>query len=379
MEFDGPLLKERYRLGPKLGTGGQGSTFLAHDTGDSDREVVVKQLRLGEGGSWKRFDLFEREARVLQQLEHRGIPKFIDHFEGEAGKFYLVMARAPGRTLKDIGRFDEDDLRSILVRALGILAYLHNLKPPVIHRDVKPANLLRTDDGRLTLVDFGGVREALRESGGSTVVGTFGYMAPEQLHGQATPATDIYALGATIVALAGGIEPEDVPRRGLRMDLQKHLPRMSKPFVAMLEQMTLPDPEKRPQSAKEVLKLLPQTRALARTKSPDKTTTPPTASTSEELLELDLPGPLRVLVGLMLRIVGFGGNLALMLVQRLALPIVFTVISAFLSADSKKKLSSVRDGTNKALTGARTGFKRLQRGAGRRRALPPKATQKGER
>src|SRR4029079_19524897 len=88
------------------------------------------------------------------------------------------------------------------------------------------------------------------------VVGTFGYMAPEQLHGQVTAATDIYALGATIVALAGGIEPEDVPRKGLRMDLDRHLPSLDHGLRAALTAMTDPDPDKRPQRARDVVALL---------------------------------------------------------------------------------------------------------------------------
>src|SRR6185436_14271899 len=90
----------------------------------------------------------------------------------------------------------------------------------------------------------------------STIVGTFGYMAPEQLHGQATPATDLYALGATIVALAGGVEPEDVPRKGLRMDLARHLPNLEPGLRAALEAMTEPDPDRRPQRARDVIALL---------------------------------------------------------------------------------------------------------------------------
>src|SRR6185503_9477601 len=96
--------------------------------------------------------------------------------------------------------------------------------------------------------------------GGSTIVGTYGYMAPEQLHGQVTPATDLYALGATIVALAGGIEPEDVPRKGLRMDLERHLPTLDPGFRAALLAMTDPDPDKRPQRARDVVELLAKSR-----------------------------------------------------------------------------------------------------------------------
>jgi serine/threonine protein kinase len=384
MDFDSALLHDRYRLGPQLGAGGQGRTFVAKDTGDGDRIVVVKQLRLGEGSSWKRFDLFEREVRVLRALDHHGIPAYLDNFESDPpGSFYLVMERAPGRTLAEIGRFDEAALRSITVRALGILAYLHNFEPPVIHRDIKPANLLRTDDGRVSLVDFGGVRDALRVSGGSTVVGTFGYMAPEQLHGAATPATDIFGLGATIVALAGGVEPEDVPRRGLRMDLRKHLPRMSSAFVNMLENMTEPDPADRPQSARQALRLLPgarrvadvTTRASQNAAASTAVVKRPAPPETEALLELDLPQPFRTVAGVMLTILGIAGGFGLWFVQRAMLPILFTLVSAFTSADGRDKLASARQSTDRAFDGARAGFRRL-RGAHRRRALPPPSEQK---
>src|SRR6185369_13971537 len=121
---------------------------------------------------------------------------------------------------------------------------------------------VRAPDGKIALVDFGGVLDAAREKSGSTIVGTFGYMAPEQLHGQAMPTTDLYALGATIVALAGGVEPEDVPRKGLRMDLERHLPSLDPGFRRALAAMTDPDPDKRPQRARDVVAL------LARSKPP---------------------------------------------------------------------------------------------------------------
>src|SRR5690606_3027281 len=138
--------------------------------------------------------------------------------------------------------------------------------PPVIHRDIKPTNLVRAADGRVSLVDFGGVREAGR-SGGSTMIGTFGYMAPEQLHGQAGPATDLYALGATIVALAGGVEPEDVPRVGLRMDLERHLPGLAPRLRKVLAWMVEPDPTARPRRAADVLERLDAGRAGRRARA----------------------------------------------------------------------------------------------------------------
>src|SRR3990170_1339824 len=118
--FSGPLLRGRWRLGPRIGSGGQGHTFLARDEqagAGGMRQVVVKMLRLGESG-WEKVDLFEREARVLAALRHPGIPRYLARFEGEpAGTFYLVMEKAPGATLKAIAtraRFSADELRDVM-------------------------------------------------------------------------------------------------------------------------------------------------------------------------------------------------------------------------------------------------------------------------
>src|SRR5512144_133336 len=260
MAFDGPMIGGRYQLGPRLGRGSQGEIHIARDEkakGAEDRVVIVK--RLVPRGEWKSFELFEREAKVLAQLRHAGVPRHIATIEEPPGTFNLVMQRAPGDNLRDLvarRRLSQLELRDVLIRCLEILDYLHTRTPAVVHRDLKPSNIMRAPDGKIALVDFGGVLDAARDRGGSTIVGTYGYMAPEQLHGQVTSATDIYALGATIVALAGGIEPEDVPRKGLRMDLDRHLPALDPGLRAALTAMTDPDPDKRPQRARDVVALL---------------------------------------------------------------------------------------------------------------------------
>ncbi|MBZ0235258.1 MAG: serine/threonine protein kinase [Deltaproteobacteria bacterium] len=258
---EGPLLGGRWRLGPRLGKGAQAETYLATEVARR-QEVVVKRVRLGAG--WKSFELHEREAKVLGQLRHAGVPRLHAALEEPPGMFNLVMQRMPGDNLRDLTkrrRLSENELRDVLIRGLEILDYLATRSPPVVHRDIKPANLVRDTDGTLSLVDFGGVAD-VGEGAGSTLVGTYGYMAPEQLHGQATPATDLYALGATIVALAGGVEPEDVPRKGLKMDLARHLPSMPAGFRKVLEAMTEPDPEKRPQRPRAVVAAIALARPL---------------------------------------------------------------------------------------------------------------------
>jgi len=368
--FSGPVLAGRWRLGPRIGRGAQAETFQALDekAGKSDpKEVVVKRITLR--GGWKTFDLFEREARVLGQLRHPGVPRQLGTFEEPPGTFNLVMQYMPGENLRELTvrrRLSELELRDILVRTLEILDHLHGRVPPVIHRDIKPTNLVRASDGRIALVDFGGVLDAARERGGSTIVGTFGYMAPEQLHGQATPATDLYALGATIVALAGGVEPEDVPRKGLRMDLARHLPAMAPGLRAALEAMTDPDPEKRPQRARDVIAL------LARSRPPEARViaTTPRQRGARKMFR-DVPEPIGTLLRLTVLAFAAAGWVG-MEVVRLSVLLCTYLLSPLLLRRRRRALETGRE-IAAMLGEGRDGFGDLARRslASRPRQLPP--------
>ncbi|MCE9572509.1 MAG: serine/threonine protein kinase [Deltaproteobacteria bacterium] len=373
MAFDGPLLAGRFRLGPRLGRGSQAETFIARDEKEKT-EVVVKRLKLT--GAWKQFDLLEREAKVLGQLRHPGIPRYLQTIEEPVGTFNLVMQRMPGEDLRELTarrRLSMIELRDVLVRALELCDYLHARTPPVIHRDIKPSNLVRAPDGKLALVDFGGVLDAARERGGSTMVGTFGYMAPEQLHGQCTPATDLFALGATIVALAGGVEPEDVPRKGLRMDLAKHLPALDPDLRAALAAMTEPEPEKRPQRARDVIKLLadPRRAAPERALSTIAPATPARHRNPARMFAA-LPEPLGALVRL--GVVGFSvSGWVAMLGLRFALFMMTWWVLVLPARRRPSVRESVRD-VDQLLGDGQHGFTDLARAALRRSdrpALPP--------
>jgi serine/threonine protein kinase len=371
MAFDGPLLGGRYRLGPRLGKGSQGELLLADDTqakGAEPREVVVKRLALG--GTWKTFELFEREAKVLAQLRHPGVPRHIATIEEPPGTFNLVMQRSPGDNLRDLSarqRLSQLELRDVLIRALEILDYLHSRTPAVVHRDIKPSNIMRAPDGKLALVDFGGVLDAARDRGGSTIVGTYGYMAPEQLHGQVTPATDLYALGATIAALAGGVEPEDIPRKGLRMDLDRHLPSLDPGLRAALTAMTEPDPDKRPQRARDVMALLSRSRppeparpAASRALAPR-----PTSALAPRRLFADIDEPFATLLRFGVLSFGAGGWIG-MAGLRLSLAIVVFTFAA-LAFPARRQVRSVGGELDDMLAEGQGGFTDMMRSAMARR------------
>ena len=202
-------LESRYRLLEIVGQGAGGVTYRGAVC-ESGREVAVKEMALRHTVDLKARERMAREARVLRQLEHPRIPEYIDSFEAGSGKqraFYLVQAFIDGPTLTaemEDTRYTEQQVVEVLEELLDVLGYLHGLQPPVVHRDLKPGNVIRRrDDGQLVLIDFGAVSDVLKDPsmGGSTVAGTYGYMAPEQFRGDAFPASDLYALGVLSVVL----------------------------------------------------------------------------------------------------------------------------------------------------------------------------------
>lgn len=245
-----------YIVDSRLGGGGQAVTWLARDAAGT--RVVLKQLVLRRAETWKEIELFEREAAVLRGLDHPAIPPFLDAFEFHqpdgAVDFFLVQrwvdAPSLAALLARATSFDRETWLHIARSALDILAWLHDRVPPVIHRDVKPSNLLFGTDRKLHLIDFGAVKAHLGEAaeGESTIVGTHGYMPAEQLMGRAGPWSDLHALGATLVHLASGRHPSSLPFEGLKMRFAEvvNLPR---PLVTWLESMVAPEPTQRPPTA----------------------------------------------------------------------------------------------------------------------------------
>ena len=206
--------RESYHIEREVGRGGFGVAYAARGQ-DTGQEVLIKVLQIEQLEQWKAFSLFEREAEVLMSLDHPGIPRFVDRIHDERGQLIaMVQQLVHGQTLHALIRSGQTlplaRVQRALRDALEILRHLHAQAPPVIHRDVSPKNLILGQD-RLWLVDFGAVKAALMDSTTMTAAGTFGYMPPEQIMGRAEPASDMYALGMSFIALLTKTSPEQLP------------------------------------------------------------------------------------------------------------------------------------------------------------------------
>ncbi len=231
----------RYHLVEKLGEGGMAVVYKAFDTRlECDVAVkVIRMERLTQEMMVTTLKRFEREAKAVAQLTHANIVKVTDFGENE-GTPYLVMEYLVGGTVKQfLGKSrpytDAAHLLAPVARALGY-AHTHNL----IHRDVKPSNILITESGEPMLTDFG-IAKILDLEGGQTLtgtgvgIGTPEYMAPEQWTGNITPAVDIYSLGVVFYELVTGHKPytADTPAAVLIKLISDPLPSPSK-FVPEL-------------------------------------------------------------------------------------------------------------------------------------------------
>ncbi|MFN5727083.1 MAG: serine/threonine protein kinase [Pseudanabaena sp.] len=259
----GEIIQSRYRIVSVLGQGGVGITYAALDAKTGDR-VALKALSFRRMNEWKMLELFEREARVLSQLDHPAIPRYLDYFQSDRDRdrdFYIVQQLVEGKSLAqaiaDGWHGSEEDIKQIAEQVLDVLIYLHELKPPVIHRDIKPQNVILQPNRKIALVDFGAVQDTYRSTqvGGSTVVGTYGYMPPEQFRGKAVPATDLYALGATILFLLTGRSPVELPEIKLKLSFRDSV-NISSHFADWLDKMIEPAIEDRFSSAKQSLNAL---------------------------------------------------------------------------------------------------------------------------
>jgi serine/threonine protein kinase len=238
--------------------------------------VAIKMLDPRGATDWKAHELFEREASVLRALRHHGIPEIhdvvADTWAGAPATF-LVMEYIEGvsiaRLIEDRRALDPEEVTHLFLELLGILDYLHGRVPPILHRDIKPSNIIVRPDGQPAVVDFGSVRRVFLgpDEAGSTVAGTYGYMPYEQYMGQATPASDLYALAATFLHLLTGRAPREHMTDEGRIEVPAGLPGDHR-LRPILVRLLRPSPAERFAGARDVRHALLSATATAPASSP---------------------------------------------------------------------------------------------------------------
>lgn len=267
--FNDQYKNNRYSIQEKLGQGGSSITYTAIDQ-KSNQQVALKALSLTGLEDWKKIELFEREGKILQQLNHPAIPKYLDYFKIETEDdvyFYIAQQLAPGKSLAHLisegWQPGETTIKNIAEQILEILVYLQQLTPPVIHRDLKPQNIIyQPDTGKLFLVDFGAVQDTYHHTVmGSTVVGTYGYMAPEQYRGGAVLSTDLYSLGCTLLFLLTGESPAELPQKKLKIDFRSHV-NIKRDFANWIDKLIEPNINYRFPRAEAALLVLQEKKSI---------------------------------------------------------------------------------------------------------------------
>lgn len=246
-----------YQILKTLGQGGMGTTYLAWD---GRKLLVLKEMNADLAQNPKAKELFEREAKILQGLHHPGIPKYFDFFVAGDRK-YLAMELIHGidleRYILTKGTVSISQAIEWMRQLCEILTYIHSAQPPLIHRDVKPANLLvRTTDRQIFLIDFGAVKEI--GTAGGTRIGAPDYMAPEQNTGQPRTQSDLYAIGPTLIFLLTGRNPTDfleLTPDGYHFNLSA-LPQFPPKLQAVIDKVTQRRISDRYQTAAELAQAL---------------------------------------------------------------------------------------------------------------------------
>lgn len=270
-----PSLASNYRIIKLLGEGSNGRTWLAR-TLIGDKSVAIKSLKFSQMESLKSYELFLREAEVLASLDVHGVPIFYETVidKSQNNDCFLVQQFIDAPSIQsylDQGRIFSESETLLLMRKLAeILKELEtNYTPPIIHRDIKPSNILchmpvLTDNALVDLdpwlIDFGAVANPQKRQQGSTVAGTLGYMAPEQIVGDNTIQADYYALGATMLHMLTGVPPYEINAELFSLQfkpvIQDRAPNVSPNMIELLEILLDKAPEQRPHHIDELIRYI---------------------------------------------------------------------------------------------------------------------------
>ena len=254
----GSLLDGKYKILNKIGQGGMSIVYLAMNE-KANKQWAVKEMRKEKN---RNYEVMKQslitETNLLKELKHPYLPSIADIIEND-DTIIIVMDYVEGRPLSDIlleeGTIEEDKVVDYAIQLCDVLDYLHSQNPPIIYRDLKPANIMLKPDGKITLIDFGTARKYNYDSvSDTTCLGTIGYAAPEQFAGetlrQTDARTDIYNLGATMYHLLTGVNPSEPPYE--LYPIRRWDERLSNGLEKIILRATRKDPEKRFNDCKEM-------------------------------------------------------------------------------------------------------------------------------
>jgi serine/threonine protein kinase len=240
----------RYQIIKRLGKGGFAHTYLAKNlTLPGNPHYVLKQLRPQQSPHPWMLQLFQLEAKILARFDRERVPQPVEEFEHQ-GDFFFVQEFVAGDDLSKeftIGhRWHEGKIITFLTEMLETIAHIHDRD--AIHCDIKPNNIVRHwDSGKLVLIDFGAVRDIspnpdLPKNLEHPIVGTPGYRPPEQIRGEATYASDIYALGMTAIQFATGQYPAYLPLDERGQPIWRDLTAIDSDLADTIDRMVAPNP-----------------------------------------------------------------------------------------------------------------------------------------
>lgn len=253
----GSIIDGKYKILNKVGQGGMSVVYLAMNE-KANKQWAIKEVRKD---GVKDFELIKQglivETDMLKKLSHPSLPSIVDVIEDD-NTFLIVMDYIQGnplsKTLEEYGAQSQENVVEWAKQLCDVLGYLHSRKPPIIYRDMKPANVMLKPDGSITLIDFGTAREYKSKNiADTTCLGTIGYAAPEQFGGmgQTDARTDIYCLGATLYHLVTGMNPCEPPYE-IR-PIRQINPALSNGLEKIIMKCTQRDPDARYQSCAELM------------------------------------------------------------------------------------------------------------------------------
>ena len=252
----GMIVDNRYRILREIGRGGTSCVYLAENIRLHNYWAIKEVYKGGITGDGASSNMLIAESSILTKLRHPGLPSIIDILDGPQS-YLIVMEYIEGVSLDKVlaqrGACSQDDVRKWGSQLCDVLTYLHRQYPPIVYRDMKPANIMLKPDGDVVLIDFGLAREFKKHSQHDTaLLGTHGYAAPEQYDNkrQSDARTDIYSLGVTLYHLVTGLDP-CLPPYGIK-SIRSHDPALSDQLDAIIRKCTQLEPEQRFQSAEEL-------------------------------------------------------------------------------------------------------------------------------